>query len=409
MEYWIKLICALFNKIELLLNSSIKLLSETGYRVTLSLPIVLQQSFNFSNSFYNCLEEMGLDSKILKEETNSYQLVFKVLKKDFFDVSIIIPFFNQSENTLLTVQSILNNAKAIVEIILIDNGSTETESQIVFESFKNYDVVRIIKNETNEGFPKAVNKGILAAKGNNIIVANNDIIVTEGAIEKMMAFAQMENVGIVGTLTNNGSGFQIDTEANYKNLDEMYEHAKNITKKNYLQYLEYPRIAFIFVLITRKVIDTIGGLDERFSPGNYEDDDFCLRSFLSGFKGIIAFDVFIHHFGSKSFLLDGKEKYEKILEINKGKFVAKWGETSEEIWKTGIVPKTRNLEYAISKNEGSQYLKRTLENALNEEYDLAKENIDKVLEIINKQNLKNIDLIELKDIEKLKQQIYAKI
>ncbi|MFH1041002.1 MAG: glycosyltransferase [bacterium] len=390
-------------------SSMIQMLNKIGYKVYYAFPTLLQQSFTFPVSFYNSLEEMGINNSTIKEETNFYQFVFKVFKTEFVEVSIIIPFYNQSENTLLTVHSILNHTKALVEIILIDNGSTEEENRIVAESIKNYEVVTIIKNETNLGFPKAVNQGILLSKGKHIIIANNDLIVTDGSIERMLQLAEIENVGIVGSLTNKGSGLQIDPKAKYNSLEEMTLYAESIKKKNHLQYLEYPRIAFIFVLIKREVIETIGGLDERFSPGNYEDDDFCLRSFLSGFKAVIAFDVFIHHFGSKSFLLDGINKYKQLLDINKQKFISKWGDSAEEIWKTGIVPKSRSLEYALNADHGTHFLLRALDNISNEEYDLAKENIDKVFEISKEKNLESINSVKLEELEKLRIQIYEKV
>ena len=390
-------------------SSITEMLNKIGYRVYYVFPTLLQQSFEFPASFYSSLEDMGINNSTIKEETNFYQYVFKVSKKEFVEISIIIPFYNQSENTLLTVHSILNHTRALVEIILIDNGSREEENRIVTESLKNFEIVTIIKNATNLGFPKAINQGILLSKGKYIIIANNDIIVTDGAIERMLQVAEIENVGIVGSLTNKGSGLQIDPAAKYSSLEEMNLYAATLKKKNNYKYLEYPRLAFIFVLIKQKVIETIGGLDERFSPGNYEDDDFCLRSFLSGFKAVIAFDVFIHHFGSKSFLLDGEAKYKQILEINKQKFIAKWGNSSEEIWKTGVVPKSRSMEYALNADQGAQFLLRALDNIANEEYDLAKENIDKVFEISNEQNLESINSVQLEYLEKLRLQIYEKV
>ncbi|MCX6743532.1 MAG: glycosyltransferase [Candidatus Parcubacteria bacterium] len=71
------------------------------------------------------------------------------------------------------------------------------------------------------------------------------------------------------------------------------------------------------------MIDKIGLLDEQFSPGNFEDDDFCLRAIEAGFKLGIAQDVFIHHEGSathKSLNLD----YQTLMATNLAKFQAKW-------------------------------------------------------------------------------------
>ena len=56
------------------------------------------------------------------------------------------------------------------------------------------------------------------------------------------------------------------------------------------------------MLFKRALAEQIGLLDESFGTGNFEDDDFCLRAALAGYKNYIAGDVFIHHYGSRSFI-----------------------------------------------------------------------------------------------------------
>ena len=78
------------------------------------------------------------------------------------------------------------------------------------------------------------------------------------------------------------------------------------------------------LLFKREAYAKIGGLDERFSPGNYEDDDFCLRLRLAGYRTLICTDTFIHHEGSVSFQRD-PEAYHSLLQRNEMKFTEKWG------------------------------------------------------------------------------------
>ena len=68
----------------------------------------------------------------------------------------------------------------------------------------------------------------------------------------------------------------------------------------------------------------IGGFDARFFPGNYEDDDYCMRLLAGGLVPYLADDVFIHHEGSKSFALE-PTSYRALLEANWGRFKEKWG------------------------------------------------------------------------------------
>jgi O-antigen biosynthesis protein len=80
-----------------------------------------------------------------------------------------------------------------------------------------------------------------------------------------------------------------------------------------------------FCLLVRKVVvERIGGLDERFGAGNFEDDDFSVRATLAGYEGQIAKDVFIHHTGGQTFRGANIDYTESLLR-NWSLFKAKWG------------------------------------------------------------------------------------
>jgi tetratricopeptide (TPR) repeat protein len=123
------------------------------------------------------------------------------------------------------------------------------------------------------------------------------------------------------------------------------------------QTVEFPRVAFFCTLIKRKVVTEIGGLDERYSPGNFEDDDYCLRAQAAGFKTVIAKDVFVHHYGSKSFGANGLAKYQASLEKNRAVFVEKWGAAPEEIWLNNKPVRRRNLMIPLNADPFGQHFK----------------------------------------------------
>ena len=74
----------------------------------------------------------------------------------------------------------------------------------------------------------------------------------------------------------------------------------------------------------REVYERLGGLDERFGLGFFDDDDLAERARLAGYSLAVARDLFIHHFGSRSFVGNGIDAG-KLLEENAEKFAAKWG------------------------------------------------------------------------------------
>jgi O-antigen biosynthesis protein len=272
-------------------------------------------------------------------------------------ISIVIVTYNQYEYTEKCLQSVQANTKSNYEIIIVDNNSSDN----TINGLNKFQNIKLIKNKENVGFTKAANQGIKAAGGEYILLLNNDIIVTENWLERMIDVAESNHAfGVVGPISNQVSGVQIDKNAKYDSIEEMHKYAAKIKKENAGKYFEFPRVAFLCTLIKREVIDKIGGLDERFSPGNFEDDDFCLRVELAGYKTVIAQDVFIHHYGSKSFKANGVEEYAKRLEQNKQIFIDKWGADPEEIWLKKKTFRRRNPAIPIDANPFIESMKRAM-------------------------------------------------
>jgi GT2 family glycosyltransferase len=71
------------------------------------------------------------------------------------------------------------------------------------------------------------------------------------------------------------------------------------------------------------VIDRVGLLDEGFGVGTFEDDDYCVRARLAGFRAVIARDVFVHHAGGVSFAGIGVD-YGELMRRNEERFRSKW-------------------------------------------------------------------------------------
>jgi Flp pilus assembly protein TadD len=78
-------------------------------------------------------------------------------------------------------------------------------------------------------------------------------------------------------------------------------------------------------MIRREVIDKVGLLDEQFGLGCFEDDDYCLRARRAGFRAVIARDVFVHHYGGRTFVGDGVD-FAALMRKNAALFRAKWSE-----------------------------------------------------------------------------------
>ena len=233
--------------------------------------------------------------------------------------SIIILTFNKLEYTKKCIESIRKYTdKGSYEIIVVDNASTDG----TIEWLKGQgDIIKIFNN-VNVGFPKGCNQGIAIAKGSEILLLNNDVIVTPVWLNNMLkALYSNKKVGAVGPVTNSGPGQEISV--NYTRENEINDFAVGIAEKLMDKYKEKIKLIGFCMLIKKNVLDKVGVLDDIFSPGNYEDDDISLRIILGGYKLLLCEGVFIHHFGSESFG-ENKKKFHNLLLENKIKFKEKW-------------------------------------------------------------------------------------
>ena len=245
-------------------------------------------------------------------------------------ISIIVPAYNQQEMTHECLSAVFKHTKGY-EIILVDNGSTPP-----YQLKRNYTVnsLTIIRNEANKGFPAAVNQGIRAAKGDIIILLNNDVIVTDGWADKLTHY--LNNYGIVSPVTNYCSGVQA-VEANYQTTEEMDKFAADIAEDYRGEVQDVNFVIGFCMAFKKSLFDEIGEFDESMWPCSGEEIDFCFRARANGHKVGIVKEVFVHHEGSITFR-DMQDKGQvdcRTLFTETDKHLAeKWG---ADFWRKQIV------------------------------------------------------------------------
>lgn len=245
-----------------------------------------------------------------------------IVEKNARKASIVVLTYNNLEYTKLCIESIrAYTDPGTYEMIVVDNASKDDTVSWLKEQTD----IKLILNSENQGFPKGCNQGIeIADQDNDILLLNNDTIVTPRWLENLnTCLYSSETIGAVGSVTNSCSNYQT-IPVRYNNLDEMFTFAQNYNISDPTKWEERLRLVGYCMLIKRKVVNEIGLLDEIFTPGNFEDDDYSLRIRQAEYRLILCKDTFIHHFGSASF---GKEanKYNALLVKNREKFMNKWG------------------------------------------------------------------------------------
>lgn len=233
--------------------------------------------------------------------------------------SIIIVTHNHLTYTRGCLDSIRHVTDEPYELIVVDNASTDGTVQYLTGQAD----VKLVVNAENRGFPAAVNQGIEVATGEQILLLNNDTLLTTGWLQRMLdCLHSSESIGLVGPTSNAVSGEQ-QISVSYRRLESLDGFAWDLGKHNHRRYEETDRLVGFCLLIDRKVISAIGTLDEQFGIGNFEDDDYCRRAIAAGFRCMIARDSYVHHFGSVTFRASG-EDFAEILKENHAKYQDKW-------------------------------------------------------------------------------------
>lgn len=245
----------------------------------------------------------------------------------YFDgTSIIIPTFNQRELLLQCIESIEAYTTSPYEIIVVDNGSKDGT---VEELQARRGTIRVAVHPQNLGFARAINTGLMMAKGLTIVLLNNDILVTEGWLNNMLHCLNANpSVAVVGPVTNYISGNQ-QIDVPYDGVIGMQEFAATHNTSDPQKWRDTDRLVGFCLLFNRKTFEEVGYFDEGYEFGNFEDDDWIIRLRLQGKKMKIAGDTFIHHFGSITMKGLGNEGFIRVNDQNETFFAKKWGNVYE--------------------------------------------------------------------------------
>lgn len=283
----------------------------------------------YENELFHCKTE---NEKI--EFRKKMELLKKEGEVSVAKTAIIIVSYNNETLTKACIESIRkNNAKETYQIIVVDNASEDGS----VEWLARQEDITFIGNSDNKGFPYACNQGIAAAdREADIFLLNNDTVVPKDALFWLrMGLYQNEKIAATGSVSNNVVNYQQVSEQ-FHTLKEWLDFA---AKNNVAMEHPYEKKGWLVgfaMLIKRSAINRILQvegkikdavpelLDNRYFPGNYEDNDLSIRLLKNGYELLLCKNSFIFHHGGKSF---GKqqETYTRLLLENQKKMADKYG------------------------------------------------------------------------------------
>jgi GT2 family glycosyltransferase len=210
--------------------------------------------------------------------------------------SIVIVSLNGEKVLPVCLDAVYKTRWEDFEVILVDNGSIDHTAKIVRE---NWPRVKLIQAPRNLGFAGGNNLGIKEAKGDFVILLNDDTQVDPFWLEALYQSAERYgDAGILGckllypdrkTIQHAGGWLEPNGLTHHRGYGEEDKGQYNTEKE--CQYVT--GAAFV---IKREVIQNLGLLDSGFFPIYFEEIDYCIRAKMAGFKILYVPDaVVIHH------------------------------------------------------------------------------------------------------------------
>ncbi len=230
-------------------------------------------------------------------------------------VDIVICVHNALEDVKSCLDSIEKNTDSRHKLILVDDGSEDVCREYLSNYASQHESVTLIRNEAAHGYTVAANQGLHCSKAEYVVLLNSDTIVTSSWLENLLECAESDpKIGILGPLSNAASWqsipqlFDSNKDWSINPLPPGWDPPRMADLVRSYSHKEFPRVPLLngFCLaIKRRVIETIGYLDEQTFPEGYgEENDYCLRAVDAGFELAVADHVYIYHAKSKSYSHD---------------------------------------------------------------------------------------------------------
>lgn len=225
------------------------------------------------------------------------------------NISAIIISYNGREfiaDCLATLKENLTDFNH--EIIIVDNNSTDGTIEYIDE---NYAEAKLLRNNKNLGFARAVNQGIKAAQFNLLWILNQDIKIRPGCLQSLLnCFKDVDYPGVIGP--------------KFVGFDGTLQHSCRRLPRYRYMWFEMTGLAYIFprsrlfngwkmgefdhltsrpveqpmgaaMLVSREAVEKVGLMDEAF-PVFLNDVDFCRRFREQGYQNFYCADAAIEHY-----------------------------------------------------------------------------------------------------------------
>jgi GT2 family glycosyltransferase len=153
------------------------------------------------------------------------------------------------------------------------------------------------------------------------MILNSDVVVTPGWLTTLCAVLEREpHVGLVGPLGSD-TGDAATFPATYRSALELDHVARTLQSRG---ARPVDKLSLFCALVERRVFEQVGGIDEGYDRGLFDDDDLCMALRARGRAILLCESAFVHHSAGSSFRRLSALEYLARFEVNRRRFETKW-------------------------------------------------------------------------------------
>lgn len=238
---------------------------------------------------------------------------------------LVLLSWNHLEETQPCLESLLQTTRVPCRLFIVDNGS-ESDVRAFLAAVQPQGAiteVALLQHETNQGFPRGMNLGIKASRAPFVCLLNNDLRFTVGWLQEMIDVAQANpSVGVINP--------ESSTFGNHPPHGLSLQQYADRLRASHGRYKEVGMCIGFCMLITREVLNRIGGLSEEVERIFFEDEDFCMRAAQFGYQCVVASGSYVYHAEHRT--VKKMPEREALFSRNKQWCEKKWGKRLRLAW-----------------------------------------------------------------------------
>ena len=278
------------------------------------------------------LKRVGLDGIVEDGDNLGFYKVSYPVKGEPL-VSIVIPNKDHISDLKKCMKAIDERSTyRNLEYVIVENNSEKQETFAYYKELERREDVNVLYWPDEFNYSKINNYGVEHAKGEYILLLNNDTeMINDDCLEQMLGYCQREDVGIVGarlyyddnTIQHAGVivGFGGVAGHAFVTLNEddgLYQSRTKVA-------CDYSAVTAACMMVKKKVFEEVGGLEPEFKVA-FNDVDFCMKVRRTGKLVVYVPRAMLYHYESKSRGLedtpDKQVRFNNEVEL----FIKRWPE-----------------------------------------------------------------------------------